>query len=104
MPYPDGADRGMLRPWFVRGSSCREHQATGKSSVAALLATELGLPLLSLDDIKEALGDSLGLGDERWSNAPGDATAEIIFRLGPSFPGVVAEGWWRRERRVKASQ
>ena len=75
---------------------------TGKSTVAALLAESLDLALLSLDDIKEALGDSLGLGDERWSDALGDAAAEVIFRVAPAFPGVVAEGWWRRERRVRA--
>src|SRR5437870_13835655 len=77
---------------------------TGKSGIATLLAERLGLPLLSLDDIKEALGDSLGLGDETWSDRVGDAAAEIIFRLGPAFPGVVAEGWWRRERRVRATR
>jgi adenylate kinase family enzyme len=41
---------------------------TGKTTVAALLAERLVLPLLSLDVIKEALGDSLGLGDEEWSD------------------------------------
>jgi predicted kinase len=76
--------------------------ATGKSTVAGAVAGRLGLPLLSLDEIKEALADVLGLGDEHWSDALGDAAAEVVFRLGRTFPGCVAEGWWRRERRTRA--
>ncbi len=35
---------------------------TGKSTIAAAVAAHLGWPLLSLDTIKEALADVLGLG------------------------------------------
>jgi len=77
---------------------------TGKSTLASALAERLQLPLLSLDDLKEALADVLGLGDELWSDRMGDAAAEAIFRLARSFPGAVAEGWWRRERRARAIQ
>lgn len=75
---------------------------TGKSTLAAAVADSLQLPLLSLDEIKEALADVLGLGDELWSDRVGDAAAEVVFRLAKSFPGCVAEGWWRRDRRVRA--
>src|SRR5206468_5919376 len=75
---------------------------TGKSTVAELLADRLGLPLLSLDVIKEALGDALGAGDEAWSNRVGDAAAEVVFRLARLYPSAVVEGWWRRERRDRA--
>ncbi len=75
---------------------------TGKSAVASALAADLGWPLLALDTIKEALADLLGLGDEDWSFRLGDAAAEIVFRLSAQFPAVVAEGWWRRERRDRA--
>jgi predicted kinase len=75
---------------------------TGKSTLAGLLANDLDLPLLSLDVIKEAVSDVLGLGDESWSNLVGDAAAELLFRLAPRFPAVVVEGWWRRERRDRA--
>jgi glucokinase len=75
---------------------------TGKSTVARLVADATGLPLLSLDPIKETLGDVLGTGDERWSDLTGDAAAEIIFRLSTEFPASVAEGWWRRQRRERA--
>jgi predicted kinase len=75
---------------------------TGKSTVATLLSDAMCLPLLSLDPIKEALGDVLGAGDERWSDLTGDAAAEIVFRLSAEFPASVAEGWWRRARRERA--
>ena len=72
---------------------------TGKSVVAAALAEGLRFPLLSLDTVKEALGDSLGLGDEAWSDQLGDAAAEVIFTLAKAQPPAILEGWWRRERR-----
>lgn len=75
---------------------------TGKSTMAAALGSGLNLPVLSLDPLKEALADVLGLGDEEWSNRLGDAAAEIIFRLGRQFPSVVVEGWWRGDRRLRA--
>ena len=75
---------------------------TGKTTVARGLSGALGLPLLSLDEIKEALADSLGLGDERWSDQLGDAAAEVVFRLARTYGSAVAEGWWRRERRDRA--
>jgi predicted kinase len=75
---------------------------TGKSTIAAALAADLRWPLVGLDTIKEALADVLGLGDEDWSDRVGDAAAEVLFRLCGSFPEVIAEGWWRRERRDRA--
>ena len=75
---------------------------TGKSTIAAAIAADLGWPLLALDTIKEALADVLGLGDESWSNRVGDAAAEIVFRLSAQFEDAVAEGWWRGDRRVRA--
>jgi predicted kinase len=75
---------------------------TGKSTVARELGAALRRPVLSLDPVKEALADVLGLGDENWSNRVGDAAAEVVFRLAAEFPGAVAEGWWRRARRDRA--
>src|SRR3954452_8148810 len=77
---------------------------TGKTTVATTVAREFALPLVSLDVIKETLGDSLGLGDEGWSDRLGDAAAEVLFKLAPSFPAVVVEGWWRGDRRDRAIQ
>jgi glucokinase len=77
---------------------------TGKSTVAAAVAGDLGRPLLTLDPLKEALADVLGTGDEEWSNRVGDAAAEIVFRQAASFPRAVAEGWWRGARRERAER
>jgi predicted kinase len=75
---------------------------TGKSTIARELGTALRWPVLSLDPVKEALADVLGLGDEDWSNRVGDAAAEVVFRLAGEFPDAVAEGWWRGARRDRA--
>jgi predicted kinase len=75
---------------------------TGKSTIARELGAALRWCVLSLDPIKEALADVLGLGDEDWSNRVGDAAAEVVFRLAADFPDAVAEGWWRRARRDRA--
>jgi predicted kinase len=75
---------------------------TGKSTIARELGAGLRLCVLSLDPVKEALADVLGLGDEDWSNRVGDAAAEVVFRLAADFPDAVAEGWWRGARRDRA--
>jgi predicted kinase len=75
---------------------------TGKSTIATAIGTALRFAVLSLDPVKEALADVLGLGGEDWSNQVGDAAAEVVFRLATSFPDAVAEGWWRGDRRDRA--
>jgi predicted kinase len=75
---------------------------TGKSTIAREVGAGLRFGVLSLDPIKEALADVLGLGDEHWSDRVGDAAAEVVFRLAAEFPDAVAEGWWRRARRDQA--
>jgi predicted kinase len=54
---------------------------SGKSTIAQDLASELGLPLLAKDDVKEALFDTLGVGDRDWSRRLGVATYEILFAV-----------------------
>jgi predicted kinase len=75
---------------------------TGKSTIARAVGAGLRFGVLSLDPIKEALADVVGLGDEDWSNRVGDAAAEVVFRLSADFPDAVAEGWWRGARRDRA--
>ena len=75
---------------------------TGKSTIGTAVAGALRWPMLSLDPVKEALADALGLGGEDWSDRVGDAAAEVIFRLAGEFPDAVAEGWWRGPRRERA--
>jgi len=81
--------------------------ATGKSTVAAAVADNLGFPLLSLDMVKETLADVLGIKEgqeEEWSYTLGDAAAEVVFRLSDIFPHAVVEGWWRGDRRKRAEE
>jgi hypothetical protein len=68
---------------------------TGKSTIAAALGVALRFPVLSLDPIKEALADVLGLGGEDWSNQVGDAAAEVVFRLAG---GGRRDDWFHRRR------
>jgi predicted kinase len=75
---------------------------TGKSTIARAVGTAARFGVLSLDPVKEALADVLGLGGEDWSNQLGDAAAEVVFRLAGQFPDAVAEGWWRGARRDRA--
>ena len=75
---------------------------TGKSTIARALGADLRFAVLSLDPVKEALADVLGLGGQDWSNRLGDAAAEVVFRLASAFPDAVAEGWWRGARRDRA--
>ena len=49
--------------------------------MAQALASELPLPLLAKDDVKEPLFDILGVGDREWSRKLGAATYEILFAL-----------------------
>jgi predicted kinase len=51
----------------------------GKTALAAPLARGLGLPLLSKDELKESLFDSLGTGDPEWSRRLGRAAVALLF-------------------------
>lgn len=75
---------------------------TGKTTLAVQLARRLGWGILSLDTIKEALTDALGFEGENDSNRLGDAAADVVFRLAETFPTVIVESWWCRERRERA--
>ena len=70
--------------------------AAGKSSIAAELARELGLPLLTKDGFKETLFDALGTGDRAWSRRLGQATFPLLYhavaRVLAAGCGAVLEG------------
>lgn len=55
--------------------------ATGKTTLARRLATDLQLPLLAKDAIKEMLFDTLGWSDRAWSRKLGGATVAILLML-----------------------
>lgn len=65
----------LSRPLLVLASGA---PATGKSTLAVLLAREHALPLLSKDTIKETLGDSLGAADREASQALGRAAYDVL--------------------------
>ena len=71
------------------------YPATGKTSLAVHLSTELGFPLVSKDLVKERLFDVLGAGDNDWSHLLGRASMAVLYAqagaiLG-SGNGVIAE-------------
>lgn len=61
---------------IVTGLPC-----TGKSTLAARMAREFSLPLVSKDGIKELLFDTLGWRDREWSRQLGLATYRILYHL-----------------------
>lgn len=68
---------------------------SGKTTLAGPLARELGCALLSKDQIKEALADSVGL------DFPGlGATAmRTVWAMAANCAGtVIIESWWHRPR------
>lgn len=69
----------------------------GKTDLARPLARALGLPLLSKDDIKEALFDELGTGDRLWSRRLGRASIAVLYRLASQAPTAVIESVFQRD-------
>jgi len=53
--------------------------AAGKTSLATRLATDLAMPKIGKDEIKELLFDSLGWKDREWSVQLGAATFELLY-------------------------
>ena len=85
----------MKRAVLVNGVS-----ATGKSTIALAIGTQLAIPVLSLDRIKEALYDELGNagGDREFGRTLGRASMQAIWSLVVDFPAdsaVVIEAWFR---------
>ncbi len=70
--------------------------ATGKSTLAPRVASRYGSTLLTKDQIKEELFDTLGTGDASWSRRLSDASFATMFALAGDALGsggsVVLEG------------
>ena len=69
--------------------------ASGKSTLAAALAAELGLPLLAKDEIKEALMDGLGRPvTVTESQRLGRAAVLAMLRVAHRCPAAVLDSTW----------
>jgi predicted kinase len=53
--------------------------AAGKTTLAESLSRSLGVPLIAKDRIKERLYETLGVGDDEWSDRLGRAAFELLF-------------------------
>ena len=71
--------------------------AAGKTRLGRSLSERLGWPLLSKDVIKEALADSLGLGDEAWSLQLSKAAMEVLHRTALVSPAAVMDANFKVE-------
>ena len=67
---------------------------SGKTTLGRALASELGVPLLAKDTIKEALFDSLGTGDVDWSKRLGSASVSVLLALAALQDRAVLESFW----------
>jgi len=71
--------------------------ASGKTMMGKSLSSLLGAPLLSLDTIKEAMFDVLGIGDREYNRSLGRACKEIIWSVIPDFPEnstILVDAWF----------
>jgi predicted kinase len=55
--------------------------ATGKTTLARMLGTSLGLPVITKDDVKEALAAPFPTGDRDWSRQLGAAAYGALFAV-----------------------
>jgi predicted kinase len=55
--------------------------ASGKTTLARALGSELQLPVIEKDEIKEVLFDTLGAGDVGWSRKLGTATYPLLLTI-----------------------
>lgn len=90
--HKTGARMGRLQHLIIVTGA----PATGKSTLAPLVARRYGSTLLTKDEIKEELFDILGAGDASWSRRLSDASFSTMFALAGDALGsggsVVLEG------------
>jgi hypothetical protein len=68
---------------------------SGKSTLAAALGSQMGLPVLAKDEIKEALAEGLGQpGSMSESRRLGRAAVLAMLRVARRCPGAVLDSTW----------
>ena len=74
--------------------------ATGKTTLAQAIGATLGMPVITKDDLKEALAEPFTTGDLAWSRRLGSAAYEALFtvadRILAAGHGLVLESNFRR--------
>lgn len=55
--------------------------ASGKTTLAGEIARSLGLPVITKDDVKEALAAPFATGDRDWSRQLGVAAYSVLFAV-----------------------
>ena len=68
---------------------------SGKTTLSRALATELAWPLLSKDDIKEALFDVLGTGDLAHASKLSRAAHVAMYALARTMPTAILEAFFQ---------
>jgi predicted kinase len=91
---PHGGSGGSPDRLFVVVSG---RPGSGKSTVAAPLASALGLDLLVKDAIKQALVDVLGAADVETSRAFGRAARHVLITVAATSTGAVLDSVWPRD-------
>jgi predicted kinase len=76
--------------------------ATGKTTLALALGGSLGLPVITKDDVKEALAAPFATGDRDWSRQLGAAAYGVLYavagRILAAGHGLVLESNFRRSQ------
>ncbi len=77
--------------------------ASGKTRLGARLAADLGVACHGKDEVKEALFDTLGVGERDWSSRLSRASCAVLLRIGLTTAAAglpcMLEGNWRPEHR-----
>lgn len=77
--------------------------ASGKSTLAAALSRELGLPLLDKDHFLEVLFASQGIGDAQWRRQLSHEADAAFRKQAEQSAGAVFASWWKHPRSLSDS-
>ena len=85
---------GLKTPIVISGPP-----GSGKSTLAEAVAAEFSLTVIEKDVIKEALFESLGIGDREWSRRLSDASFQVMFALSGAIGHPMLVGNFRSDQR-----